>query len=119
MEKCLDEYVTPFFDVIPIVTTTFDLWMSKRAHEIFFTPQWEPCHVCMGLFEANDTIEARLIKQMKVLLETFKVTSKILWFVKDEGTNLKTMTVTLKSLVMSSIEAKCAFSWDFLWACNE
>jgi hypothetical protein len=34
------------------------------------------CHV--GLFEANDTIEARLIKQMKALLERFKVTSRIL-----------------------------------------
>jgi len=44
----------------------------------FFPPQWEPLHVCVGLFEANDTIGARLIKQMKVLLERFKVTSKIL-----------------------------------------
>ncbi len=34
------------------------------------------CHV--GLFEANDTIGARLIKQMKVLLKRFKVTCKIL-----------------------------------------
>jgi hypothetical protein len=56
---------------------------------------------------------------MKVLLERFKVTSKILWFVKDEGTNIRTMITTLKSLVMWSIEAKRAFWWDLFWACNE
>ncbi len=85
----------------------------------FFTPQWELHHVCVGLFEVNDTIGARLIKQMKTLLKRFKVTSKILWFIKDEGTNLRTMTATLKSLVMSSIETRCAFWWDLLWACKE
>jgi hypothetical protein len=58
--------------------------MNRRACDTFalvinlFTPQWEPYHVCMGLFEANDIIGAKLIKQMKVLLERFKVTSKIL-----------------------------------------
>jgi hypothetical protein len=25
VEKCLDEYATPFFDVTPTTTTTFDL----------------------------------------------------------------------------------------------
>jgi hypothetical protein len=58
--------------------------MSRGARDTFalvinfFTPQWEPHRVCVGIFEANDTIGARLIKQMKALLERFKVTSKIL-----------------------------------------
>jgi hypothetical protein len=53
----------------------------------------------MGLFEANDTIGQRLIKQLKVTLEKFGLTSKILCYFKGEGTNLGTMTTTQKSII--------------------
>jgi hypothetical protein len=51
------------------------------------------------LFEANDTTGAKLAKQLKVLLEKFGFTLKVLCCVKDEGTNLGSMTTTLKSLI--------------------
>jgi len=51
------------------------------------------------LFEANDTTSAKLAKQLKVLLEKFGFTLKVLCCVKDEGTNLGTMTITLKSVI--------------------
>ncbi len=62
----------------------------------FLTPQWEPHHVCAGLFEVNDTIWAGLAKQMIALLKRFKLTSKIFCFVKNEGTNLGRMIATLR-----------------------
>jgi hypothetical protein len=47
------------------------------------------------LFEANDTTGAKL----KALLEKFGFTLKVLCCVKDEGTNMGTMTTTLKSII--------------------
>jgi hypothetical protein len=89
VEKCLEEHLTPFLDATPTATTRFDLWMSRATHDIFalvinfLAPQGEPCHICVGVFEVDDTIRVRLTIQMKDLLEKFKFISKILCFVKD------------------------------------
>jgi hypothetical protein len=105
VEKCLKEYVTLLFDVTPIAIEKFDLWMSRTTCDTFafvinfLTPQWEPRHVCVGLFEVNDTTRASLGKQMTILLERFKLTSKIWCFVKNEGTNLGIMIATLRFMV--------------------
>jgi hypothetical protein len=53
----------------------------------------------IGLFEANEIISARLTKQLKALLEKFGLTSKVLCYVKNEGTNLETMTIALKPII--------------------
>jgi len=53
----------------------------------------------MGLFKANDIIGYWLAKQLKAMLEKFGLSSKILCYVKDEGTNLWTMTTTLKLVI--------------------
>jgi len=70
----------------------------------FISPQWEPHHVIVGLFEANDIAKVGLARQLKGLLERFQLTFKILCYVKDEGTNLGTMITTLK-YVMTCEEA--------------
>jgi hypothetical protein len=44
------------------VTTSFDLWMSKGAHDVFalvinfLNEEWQPQHIIIRLFEANETI---------------------------------------------------------------
>jgi hypothetical protein len=53
----------------------------------------------MGLFQANDTTWQRLTRLLKAMLKKFRLTSKILCYVKDEGTNLGTMTITLKLVI--------------------
>ncbi len=53
----------------------------------------------IGLFEANDTMGMGLARQLKALLEKFGLTSKVLCYVKDKGTNLSNMTTTLKSMI--------------------
>jgi hypothetical protein len=106
VEKCLKEYVTLLFDATPIAIAKFDLWMSRVTCDTFtfvfniITPQWEPCHVCVGFFEVNDTTGAKLAKQLTTLLERFKLTSKILCFVTNEGTNLGTMIAILRFVVI-------------------
>jgi hypothetical protein len=53
----------------------------------------------MGLFGANDTIGQWLAKQLKAMFESCGFTSKILCYIKDEGTNLENMTSVLKSMI--------------------
>jgi hypothetical protein len=53
----------------------------------------------MGLFGANDTIRQRLAKQLNAMLESCGFTSKILCYIKYEGTNLGNMTSVLKSMI--------------------
>jgi hypothetical protein len=44
-----------------LTTCTFDLWMSKGAHDIFvvivnlISSDWEAKHVTIGLFELRNT----------------------------------------------------------------
>ncbi len=102
--KCLDLYVSFQLDATP-TTTSFELWRSKGQQNIFVVvikflfAYWKTRHVMIGLFEADDIIGARLAKQLKVLLEKLGLTSKVLCYVKNKGTNLETMTIALKSTI--------------------
>jgi hypothetical protein len=51
----------------------------------FLSSDWKPHHVTIGIFEANDTARQGLAKQLKAMLEKFGFTSKVLCYVKDEG----------------------------------
>ncbi len=65
----------------------------------FLSSNWKPHHVTIGLFEANDTTGQRLAKQLKAMFKKFGLTSKVLCYVKDGGTNLASMTIALKSII--------------------
>jgi hypothetical protein len=62
MEKMKEEYVLLKLNECYYATTSFYLWMSKNAHDIFalvisfLNEEWQPQHVTIGLFEANETI---------------------------------------------------------------
>jgi len=53
----------------------------------------------IGSFEADEIVSSRLTNQLKTLLEKFGLTSKVLCYVKNEGTDLETMTVSLMSII--------------------
>jgi hypothetical protein len=65
----------------------------------FLLVDWNPHHVTIGLFKANDITKQGLIKQLKALLEKFGFISKVLYYVKDEGINLAIMTTSLKFVI--------------------
>jgi len=55
--KCtLEKFVLPYINVAISITTTFDLWMTEGALNIFslvinlLTLDWKPKHVIIGLF---------------------------------------------------------------------
>jgi hypothetical protein len=103
--RCLELHVQPLFNATPIVIATFGLWMSRGQHDTFAfvakknSIDWKPHHVIRGLFEANDIMGAGLARQLKTMLEKFGLTSKVLCYVKDEGINLASMTIALKSII--------------------
>jgi hypothetical protein len=61
----------------------FDLWMSKGARNIFvmivnfLSTNWEPKHITIGLFDANDTNGATMAVKLKHIFDKFAFTHKI------------------------------------------
>ena len=109
VEHTLKTIVRPALSACCTVTATFDLWMSKGAQDTFalvvnfLSADWEPMHVIVGLFEANDTTCVALAVQLRLPLEKFDLTKKVIYYVKDEGTNLGTMTQALKTVVSCDV----------------
>jgi hypothetical protein len=93
LEKCLTTHYT------------FDLWMSKGAHDVFamvvnfLSTSLELKHVMIGLFEANDMNSVAMVVKIKHILNKFGLTQKIMAYVKDEGSNLATYPQALKAIV--------------------
>jgi hypothetical protein len=56
-------------------------------------------HIIIGLFETFKTSKPTLAKSLQDLLEQYGLTKNILAYAKDEGTNLNTMRITLKSII--------------------
>jgi hypothetical protein len=57
------------------------------------------CHIIIELFEAPNIFSVVLAKWMKVILDEFNLTNKVIAYVKDEGTNLNSFTIAFTSVV--------------------
>ncbi len=72
-------------------TTSFDLWVSKVAHDIFARVikflglNWQPKQVIIGLFKATKTIGQTLANNLTKLLDQYGLRNIIIAYVKDEG----------------------------------
>jgi hypothetical protein len=79
--------------------------MSKGAHDVFVLvinflgSNWKPKHVTLGLFEATKTIGQMLAKNLIELLDAYGLRNKIIAYVKDEGSNVNTLTNALKFVI--------------------
>jgi hypothetical protein len=80
--------------------------MNEQGVVRYFCSCWkfvfsilEAHHVTIGLFEANDTMGVELARQLKTMLKKFGLTSKVLCYVKDKGTNLANMTIILNFVI--------------------
>jgi hypothetical protein len=85
--------------------TCFDLWMSKGAYDIFalainfLDENWQPKKVTFILFEAKKTIVQAFVRNLRELLDSYRLSNKIIAYVKDEGVDLNSMTATLKLII--------------------
>jgi hypothetical protein len=79
--------------------------MSKGGHDIFtlvinfLKVDWQPKHITFGLFEAKDNSGQTLAKNLIELLDSYALKRKFITYIKDEGSNMKIMTTTLKLIV--------------------
>ena len=105
----MERYVYPVINNCDTVTVTFDLWMSRAGYDTFAAvvnfvdKSWVPQHVTMGLFDAPKTSEIALAEIVKPLLEQFKLQTKIIACVKDEGSNLKTLERALSANISCDV----------------
>jgi hypothetical protein len=58
-------------------TTSLDLWMSKRAYDVFalvinfLNNDWQPKHVTIGLFEMTKIIDQALARSLTKLSDKY------------------------------------------------
>ncbi len=83
--------------------------MSKGAYDIFaletifLEVNQQPKHIAIGLFEGSNASRHALTKDLIKLLNKYDLRKKIIIYVKDEGSNLNTMTTGLKFVVSCDI----------------
>ncbi len=105
VEKTRETYPLPLLNDCSCVIVNFDLWMSKGAHDVFVLViiflgfDWKPKHVTLGSFEVAKTTRQVLAKNLIELLDAYGLRNKIIAYVKDEGSNLNTLTNVLNSVV--------------------
>ncbi len=106
VEKTMFTYVHPTLVNYISPTCTFDLWMSKGAHDVFaivvnfLSNKWEAKHVIIELFEVFDISGVIMAPRLQQLLDKFFRTQTTLAYVKDEGSNLQTCVNALNSIVL-------------------
>jgi hypothetical protein len=113
----MERYIYPLINNCEIMTVTFDLWMSRAGYDTFAVvvnfvdKSWVPQHVTMGLFGAPKTSGFALTEVVKPLLEQFKLQNKVIAYVKDEGSNLRTLERALTdSISCATIGLKQPYS---------
>jgi hypothetical protein len=55
--------------------------------------------MAIGLLEAIETTSQTLIRNLRKLMDSYGLSKKIIVYVKDEGANLNSMTITFKFVV--------------------
>ncbi len=100
VQKTTDSHVLPKLKTITIVSTSFDLWMSKGGIDTFalvinyLDEVWTPMHVTIGVFQVHKTSGNSMTFQLQALLENFGLIHHVIAFVKDECNNLGSMVTT-------------------------
>ncbi len=77
VEKTSQMYVLPTLLECHFATMSFDLWMFKRAYDVFalvinlLGGDWQPKHVTIGLFKAIETTSQTLAINLIKLLNKY------------------------------------------------
>ncbi len=108
-EKMKQVYVLPKLTNCIFTITSFDSWISKGEHDIFalvinflgFSSQ--PKQITISLFEAIGTTGQALTNNFTKLFDQYGLKIKTIAYVKDEGSNLNTMTSILKFVVKCEV----------------
>ncbi len=84
------------------VTFNFDLWVSKGARDVFalvinfLGSNRKPKQMTIGLFEVTKITGQALVKNFINFLDAYGLKNQIITYVKDQCSNLNTLTSPLK-----------------------
>lgn len=107
--KTLEKYVVPSLAGCTTATVSFDLWMSCSEGAIyavvvnFINDAWVPCNVTIGLVDTSSMSEAPIAVQLQDILSRYNLTSRIIAYVKDEGSSLDIVNTALASVVSCEV----------------
>jgi hypothetical protein len=99
--KTKEKYVILAFQSCVTCTCSFDLLMFHVSHDTFamvisfIDSLWQPIHVIIGIFEVSNTSSEAMANQVRILLDSFGLLTKVIAYVKGERSNLNTLTSTL------------------------
>ncbi len=105
VEKTSQQYVLLALTNCFSTIASFDLQMFNGTYEFFaliiyfLSSDQQPKHVIISLFEATKTTTQALVRSLTKLLNKYGLRKKIITYVKNEGSNLNAMTITLKAIV--------------------
>jgi hypothetical protein len=90
-------------------TVSFDLWMSRGGIATFvlivhlLNDKWEPCYVIVEFFEIADRFGNAMVIQVNDVFAKHGLSTHILAYVKNERSNLATMTFALTFVVSCEV----------------
>ncbi len=122
VEKTSQQYVLLALTNCFSTIASFDLQMFNGTYEFFaliiyfLSSDQQPKHVIISLFEATKTTTQALVRSLTKLLNKYGLRKKIITYVKNEGSNLNAMTVTLKVVVTVNLLVQKR-TFKALWAC--
>jgi len=64
---------------------------------------WQPKLITSGLFETTKTIGQALVNNLTKLFDQYGLRNKSIAYVKNEGSNLNTMTIALKFVMKCEV----------------
>jgi hypothetical protein len=116
VNKTMDKYVIPFLASWITYIVSFDLWIFCAGYDTFIVvvnfinDEWEFVHITMGILEVQNVVNVAMATQVKVLLNSFGLFNKVITYVKDEGSNLATLTFVLAFVVFCfRLQLPCPF----------
>jgi hypothetical protein len=87
------------------ISVTSDLWMSWCGFDTFYlvvhfvNDEWVSRHGMVGIFKVVDTSGVALAEVVKWVLREFRLTDEVLAYVKDEGANMNTLAISMRSII--------------------
>jgi hypothetical protein len=87
--------VVPWGNLVPLCNK--NEYICFHVH--FLNDKWEPCHVTIGFFEITKNFGSAMALQVNEMLAKHGLNACVTTYVKDEGSNISTMTIVLTFVV--------------------
>jgi hypothetical protein len=117
MTKTKENYVFPTSCITCTTSLMFGCHVLAFGMVVSFINNfWEPTHVTVRVFEVQNTIDGTMDNQVKILLDSFGLLDNVIIYIKNESSNLNTLTNVFLKYVVSCSPPQ--LSTPFVTPCN-